>query len=108
MSEELKEQASDADAAPQQSYNEEDQLLFKFKIHLDRSLKMLPLISANGMRRVFVAYLKSGMEDMPTLRKEEQALFNEVLMLHDAKYALIMKAIESAEKEIKQGEESNG
>lgn len=100
---------SEAVANTQQEITE-DQLLFQFKIHLDRSLKLLPLISANGMRRVFVAYLKSGVEDMPKLKPDEQRLLNEVLMLHDSKYALIMRAIDNAEKEMKEnkGEETNG
>lgn len=59
-------------------------------------------LSNNGIRRVLVAYLNMGVYDIPSFQTDaERLLFQAIVKSTDAKYALINKAIESTEQELK-------
>lgn len=93
----------------------EEYMLMRFKSHYDVIMKLLPLVSNNGLRRVFRSYLKSGVYDTEALLgREEKAMLGHLLQLHDVKYSLLLSAIEASQKEmnkkedIKQEETTNG
>jgi len=88
-----------------EEHNDLDRELLRYRVHLDRALKMMPMISANGIRRVLIAFLKSGMEEPELTKKEEKVFYKELMQLHDVKYMLIQKAIDGA---LKEEENTNG
>ena len=90
----------------QKTATEEEQLLLGYRVSVDRALKIMPMLSNNGLKRVVAAYVKAGIEELPQLRKEEKTMLNELLALHDIKYTLISKAIDEA-KQKQETEESN-
>lgn len=89
----------------QQAEQDENYLLVQYQAHVDRAVKLTSLMSGNAVRRVFLGYLKSGINGDPKLMdKEETELYKRTLALQDVKYALISKAIDKAANAAKEGE----
>ena len=84
---------------------DENYLLIQYQAHVDRAVKLTSLMSGNAVRRVFLGYLKSGINGDPKLMDaEERELYGRTIALQDVKYALISKAIDKAAKSAKEGE----
>jgi hypothetical protein len=92
-------------SAEELDQQDQDRLLLGYKVHTDRALKMMQLVSVNGLRRVMTAYLKAGFEDAGNLKREEAAMLNEMLAAHDLKYTLISKAIDAAKQQEEEKEQ---